>query len=460
MTVFQYYIYTNAYVLFFWFFYRIFIKNQQSFQSIRLYIIAILFSSLFLPFLQNCFARYLDQVDLISYKINLLNAIYLISEDTVVRPSVYTGVAWSDIVTNVILSGSIIIIIFFLYAHLRIWHLIKKSEMIVTGDVKLALCDDFVVPFIYNEYIIIPKSIPLSERQMIITHELLHKKHGHQFDNYLLQLFQVIFWINPLFYIIKRNLRLVHEYQVDRSIISTDIDVSLYKLTLIKFSVGYQKFAIANGLSYCKIKNRLIMMNNKNMKNRKWKFALLIPILSIAFIILSFTNTKKPQLIGQQIRNIETFLLQDTNIVEIFMIQANEAYANKADQVLIMMNSRSQLLINGERCTINNITDKVYSFYQKGIDKEFGKLNTEILERKTSEMKICIIKDIRTDKNDYKKMLNFVSIGIFKLQEFYSLNLYNKSFASLSNTEKEKVNKIVKPVIYKLIPNKKNNSHY
>jgi len=142
------------------------------------------------------------------------------------------------------------------------------------------------VPFIYQNSIILPKSIFSEEESMVINHEALHHKYGHHIDNYLFSIFQALFWVNPIILLLKRALSLNHEYQVDKQIVSVGVDPIVYKLTLVKFSVGSRNFSLVNRLSNSNIKNRIIMINKNYIQKGKWKLFLSIPIMGIVVALL------------------------------------------------------------------------------------------------------------------------------------------------------------------------------
>ncbi len=456
MTIQALYIYANIYILFFWVFYKVFLKLERNFQSNRLYLNVSMFACLVLPYFQYTVTGYLSSIDVFTNNSYFLNISYLLSEYPVLNAEVKPGLNWTNIILYFVLSGSTITFGYFLYGHIQIWTLIKKSEVIKHENVKVILCSKSFVPFIFNNLIIIPRSIPPKERHLIIHHEFLHYKFSHHIDNYLLQVFQIIFWINPAFYLLKRELKQVHEYQVDWQIISSGIDVSLYKLALIKFSVGNQKFALANGLSNYKIKNRIVMMNNINIKKGNWKFLLLFPAICIAVTILSFTNAKNNLINKTDKENLTISNVTDSVTFKLLSISEleNEYQKNTGAIIPVFINFKSQLMIKGKKVIFQDVPGKVGSSYESTLKEKLGEPTPDIFDKILPDIKVIVQKDVITNKEDYNNLLNQVGFGIYMIQEKYSNKIFGEPYKSLSQINKEKMNMLIQLRIF-IAPDKK-----
>ncbi|MEO1654857.1 MAG: M56 family metallopeptidase, partial [Bacteroidota bacterium] len=59
------------------------------------------------------------------------------------------------------------------------------------------------------------RNLSNQEAKLVLDHEKKHYALGHSWDLLFLGMYQIAFWFNPLVYLIRRSLRLVHEYQVD-----------------------------------------------------------------------------------------------------------------------------------------------------------------------------------------------------------------------------------------------------
>ncbi len=62
-----------------------------------------------------------------------------------------------------------------------------------------------------------------------MLHEEAHASQKHSLDILFVELLQIIFWFNPLFYFIKRSIKLNHEFLADRAVLKL-----VWKLQTIK----------------------------------------------------------------------------------------------------------------------------------------------------------------------------------------------------------------------------------
>lgn len=440
------YLYANIYILFFWMFYKIFVNRSNLFHRNRMYILSALIFSLFLPILQNKLSVVLESSQLIGTSLNPINFIYKSGVNAV--PGLESGTALASleiqqIISLILITGSLLTFGYLLMNHITIKILIKKSQLLSQNKNRIFLCDEEIVPFIYNDTILIPSSTPISDRELIIKHESQHYHFGHHYDNNLIQLFQMIFWANPFFYLLKNYLREVHEYQVDESLLSLGIDATQYKLALVKFRAGYQKFAMANGLS-TNLKNRLIMMNSDQNPKGNWKVLLSIPALSFLFLTLSFSNVtplEKPVTlnmseISQEIDSVE---------IEIIPLPAEFEIAHPKDAILVLMNKASHVAVDGSLAKEGTRIDMIIRKYNALREDRFFK-NLE------PDVKIITMKDMATDENDYKALLDEISTAIYTMHESWAKKNYDKPFKDLNDEQQAKILEMVPPKIYQAAP--------
>ncbi|MDD2285745.1 MAG: M56 family metallopeptidase [Paludibacter sp.] len=449
MDMLEYYFLVNSYILFFWIFFHFILKNETAFQKLRIYLIASIFVSILLPYMQihirsDSFSYIYSQIPI--NKSNTEISTILLERIFPIEGS-KTSIGFLTILKYMVLAGILMSFILSLFKHLTIHSLINKSEERRYRNLYVKITAKPIIPILYNNTIIVPNTISNEEMDIVLEHEYQHYKLGHYIDNFLLQIFQIIFWINPIIYLLINDLKQIHEYQADKEIIKSGIDASIYKLALIKFSIGFQKFAIANGLSNCKIKNRLVMMNNISIKKWKWKFLLFIPAFFAVFLILSFTTSDNDSLLNspeQQGVNNETIELSTISYEE---LRAN----NNSDYIILMINRKSQLLINGkEKCAFDEINEKVSNSFQRKVSDAYKQLNSNLLINTSLKIKFVIQKSTQTNQGDYDKMLDYISTSIFNLREIYSNKLFGKSYNLLESSDKDLLNNFIQPRIYTL----------
>ncbi len=136
----------------------------------------------------------------------------------------------------------------------------------------------------------------------IITHEDAHRQEGHFWDICLVGIITVFHWFNPLVWLLRREMKVLHEYEADRSTLNQGINATRYQLLLIEKAAGASRYSVASSFAQSKIKKRIVMMNKQNLKPwARWKALLFIPV-----VVLLLQAFARPE-IKRELEQISTF---------------------------------------------------------------------------------------------------------------------------------------------------------
>lgn len=126
------------------------------------------------------------------------------------------------------------------------------------------------------------------EGQRILAHERTHIRQHHSLDKLLVSLILAVFWINPFFWLLRRELALVHEYLADEAAIG-DRDTAAFARMLLH-SAYKGRFAGITSPFFCSpIKNRLLMLQQTKLPKGKLFRALAVtPLLVGTLCLCSF----------------------------------------------------------------------------------------------------------------------------------------------------------------------------
>lgn len=94
----------------------------------------------------------------------------------------------------------------------------------------------------------------------ILTHELAHVKQHHSLDILFLELFQIVFWFNPLVIFYKKAIQLNHEFLADEAVLEKYHDQGSYKLLLLDKVLSARPMNLTSSFNYSITKKRLAMM--------------------------------------------------------------------------------------------------------------------------------------------------------------------------------------------------------
>ncbi|WKS95815.1 M56 family metallopeptidase [Riemerella columbina] len=130
--------------------------------------------------------------------------------------------------------------------------------------------------------------------QMIFKHEIVHITQGHSWDKLFISLVQVVFWFNPMFYFIKKELHLIHEYLADKKSIEQSNTKAFAEMLLASHFSSHAAH-LANPFFSSHIKKRLTMLKKSNTSFAYLRKAATLPLIFI-LVFAYAVNTKNKEI--------------------------------------------------------------------------------------------------------------------------------------------------------------------
>ena len=176
----------------------------------------------------------------------------------------------------------------------RVWQLIRRSERYPQPD-GTTICvtaDAAVAPFSWMHYIVMNRGDYEAHDAAILAHERGHVRLRHSLDVVLVDLLTALQWFNPAMWMLRQDLRAIHEYEADGEVLSQGINARQYQYLLISKAASIGGYSIANGISHSTLKNRIHMMTNRKSKSSHLlKLLALLPIVGAALALNARTVT-------------------------------------------------------------------------------------------------------------------------------------------------------------------------
>ena len=193
---------------------------------------------------------------------------------------------------------------------------IRRSNRIevggVPGHVRVLVHPDVKSPCSWMKYILLNPSDaklvlprPGGRRaggEALLRHELEHIRLGHSWDMLLCEVTCRMLWFLPFAWMLRQDLRDVHEYQADRRVLQSGIRDEEYQLLLIKKATSTGLQPVVNAFNQSPIKRRFKMMYQK--PSRRWvalKAAYLLPLSALAVVAFA-----RPQALSEIEEKVET----------------------------------------------------------------------------------------------------------------------------------------------------------
>lgn len=144
-------------------------------------------------------------------------------------------------------------------------------------------------PFSFFRHLFWKKSIEINSPigQQILKHEMVHIEQKHTWDKLFMQLVKAVFWLNPMYYIINKEINLIHEYLADNKAVKRSDTKAFAQMLLASHFPGTNLPATSPFLS-SNLKKRLKMLTKSKPKYSYARriFALpLLFLLSFAYLI-------------------------------------------------------------------------------------------------------------------------------------------------------------------------------
>lgn len=199
---------------------------------------------------------------------------------------------WRMLVGGIFVAGVAVTCVRTLCSLGAVLRLIRRGRRERQRDgVILVHADRDVAPFSWGRCIVMTDRDLAENGEAILTHERAHLRLHHSVDLLVTDLAGCLQWFNPAMWLLRRELRAIHEYEADEAVLRSGVDARSYQMLLIKKAVGGRWYSVANSLNHSKLKNRITMMLRK--RSSRWAEARVLLLLPLAGVALgAFAETR------------------------------------------------------------------------------------------------------------------------------------------------------------------------
>jgi len=204
-----------------------------------------------------------------------------------------SGISTDQWFMMIYLIVSTILFVYLILSIKKLFSIIKSHSIQLVERIKFINTTAKGTPFSFFNFIFWNEDISLQTEtgQQIFRHELVHVKEKHTFDKLFIQLTLVMFWCNPFFWLMRRELRLIHEFIADKKAVGEHGTAALAAMIL---SATYPtRFnSITNQFFQTSIKRRVAMLT-KNQNPRISYLGRLFALFILVSTVLAFTLRTK-----------------------------------------------------------------------------------------------------------------------------------------------------------------------
>lgn len=191
---------------------------------------------------------------------------------------------WKNLVGVLFVTGAAATFLHTLWSLGAVVRVIRRGrrERLDDGTILVRL-PQRVTPFSWGRYIVISEEDLADNGAAILAHERAHARLHHSVDLLVTDLAGCLQWFNPAMWLLRRELRAIHEYEADAAVLAGGVDAKSYQMLLIRKAVGGRWYSVANSFNHSKLKNRITMMLRKRSSRRtEARALLLLPLVGLA----------------------------------------------------------------------------------------------------------------------------------------------------------------------------------
>ncbi len=287
-------------------YYRLFLKDKTFHHYNRFYLLSTLVLSIFLPLLKiKYFTLEVNQnFYLLLSKLPQINSSKNSSNDHL----------YIQIITVVFGVVSVFYLEKLIFGVLKIERLKNTFKKENLNGISFYQTNLEEAPFSFFKNLFWKNSIAVESElgQQILKHEMVHIEQKHSWDKIIIEITTSILWFNPFFYLIKKEINLIHEYLADHKALKNSDTKAFAQMLLASHFSGKQLPATSPFLS-SNLKKRLTMLKKSKTKFSYARRILALPLLFIlAFMYLVNAKNKEIKKTNLEVENIISTIKRDT----------------------------------------------------------------------------------------------------------------------------------------------------
>ena len=293
-------------------YYRLALKDNKFHYYNRFYLLGSLVLSLVIPLLNFHWFTF----EKLAAKTTGEEILLMIAEPGV-RNKV-NNLMYSDWIFMFIIMIGISLLVLLAISIVKIYKIKRHSPVRHLEGIEFIETDVENAPFSFLNNLFWKKGIQLNDEngQKIFKHELTHIRQKHSLDRIFCQIISSIFWINPLNWIIQKELETIHEFIADEEAVGENNTEAFAKL-LLETHYGTHFLNPIHAFNYSSIKRRLAMLTKSTKTEYSYlRRVMALPLILIALAIFSIkvNAVEKVERIGKQLENVYYENLSDTII--------------------------------------------------------------------------------------------------------------------------------------------------
>ncbi|MCG9971730.1 M56 family metallopeptidase [Christiangramia crocea] len=266
---------------------------------------------------------------------------------------------------------------------------IRNNQKLKSWNYIYVLLRQKLIPHTFLNYIFLDKAEYENDQisESVMEHEKAHVDQKHSLDILFIEFLQIVFWFNPVFILLKRSVKLNHEFLADQQVLSKKTDALEYSNILLNYGAEFHQNSLSSSISNSLIKKRIIMISKSfSLKRFLSRIGFFIPVLALCIYFFNNDIVAKP--VAKNIYNKENIEprhnIQDPGKISI-RVQDDNIFVNGEQIELKALVDHLDAMVEAK----NDTEIKKMSFHIQTKNPEEGvldRLNTEFKKTRFSEV--------------------------------------------------------------------------
>ncbi len=274
-------------------YYYVSLRNKIFHRWNRFYLLASVVLSLIIPVIKiNIFQNTTEDKGAVVQMLQTINS----GDEIIIDYSRHSNPLSSE---NIIAAAyciiTFVLLLIFFLALYKIFRLKKNNPETKMKGINFFITDAKGTPFSFFNSIFWNNAIDIHSKQgqQIFNHEIAHIKEKHSYDKIFMNVLLIFFWMNPFFWLMRKELGMIHEFIADKEALE-DSDISAFAEMVLQTVYPGQEFSLTNNFFHSPLKRRIIMFTkNKNPKVNYLSRLLVLPLAAIIFFAFTLKLKNK-----------------------------------------------------------------------------------------------------------------------------------------------------------------------
>lgn len=275
-------------------YYHLFLREKKFHQYNRFYLLSATIISILVPFIDIpvYYNKDLNNPSLIYETLYVISThpteTFNFSSITSTGQSVFFN--WQNLIAAIYIFAGVFVLTRFSIALYKIKYLLKVYPVKKIEKIHFIETSEPGTPFSFFKWLFWNNKIHLNsaEGEQIFRHELFHIQQKHSWDIVFMELLTILFWINPFFHLIKKEIKAIHEFLADEFAMKDSQNWKYAELLLMQ-ALGTQNNRLTNPFFHNQIKRRISMITSTKYPRYQYiRKVMVVPIVAILFGLLAF----------------------------------------------------------------------------------------------------------------------------------------------------------------------------